>query len=1067
MAAATDFTIREVRSGDPEDAAQLADLWNAVNHLWPGGLTQGYPMTAERMGEQLRSQGQIFALVAEVEGTIIGFLGVAPVQGRDDVAHGTTLAVRPEWLGKGCGKALLLAVLDRVTEMGYRQYRGTTWSGNLRAIPLYKKIGDFWEPGNGTYVRLRNFIPTALKLPAAQGFFSRHGWYGSLRRELAIAPDEIRWHGIRVYPYVFEAGDDLFTMVIDRQAEAPAAVETNDFYAACYLGREEVICGLPHILTWEIVNKAGDGRPLKVELIAEGPPGIEVKVAESFEVADSLRLERPFILKPDFRPAMSGSPQLAVRSTLRLDGVPVELAMGMRAAQPLEIDVQGLETTPGKPDEEVVVRLHNRLRTAVAGEVSFEPHPGLAFDRLSAPFAVPASAWGSCRFRLTAGEGAHTTRVRAVCPPEENPALGLDAPLETRAKPVTFHSVPLDHVYAWEDEAAEQVRIEAPAFWVQVHLWGGTLSLHERLSGQQVFAQRATILGTAADDPVAKYQYRIDSADGRVRLTLEMPSDTIPGMIVERTLTVGAGAFLRLDHRLQNTTGVEQRPRLLCLGEMGLHRGVTVPLAGGVVHEIVEGLGDFPLPRERDLPKEPAAYGEGWSAREEHGLVTGIVWKSCSEIDGASVRLDLPAVAPGAFVDADPLYLVVARGDWEIVRGLWQRLWQPGGGSEEHRPTAHPVLSAGFEPGPLLVAAERVEAPFTVWNRRLKSFQGRWALHAEGFQCEPAQGELAAVDLESPASRSIVLACPDLTPRVTPGKVVLTSEATIDERDAAIVVVGDAGREVTVEPVGNGARYEVANGWMSFSVAPGHHGSMVSLQRGERELLVSSFPEPRPYQWMSAWFGGVEPFVQQPGDLQHARDSFTGEPVERRGVRGLTWRGMRLTGEVRNPRMRWLALTVEYLTTGASNLVAMVQRLTNRSGSSQEVTVGFIVFPVVTAATRVHYEVRRPGYRPAGETAERDAVPRQRIPVPPSFRFGDSSWVAMETEGSQLTLVSFSPPGEAGGWLIDRETAGLHTSAPFRLEPGETRERLAWLAVAGNPQQARAYQVLGTVWELP
>src|SRR6185369_6249051 len=84
---------------------------------------------------------------------------------------------------------------------------------------------------------LQNFIPLAVTLPVARPFFERHGWYPSLRREISVAPDEIRWRGVRVYPYHFEAGDDLLLMVIDLQAEAPTAFETNDFYVACSLGR--------------------------------------------------------------------------------------------------------------------------------------------------------------------------------------------------------------------------------------------------------------------------------------------------------------------------------------------------------------------------------------------------------------------------------------------------------------------------------------------------------------------------------------------------------------------------------------------------------------------------------------------------------------------------------------------------------------------------------------------------------------------------------------------------------------------------------------------------------------
>jgi GNAT superfamily N-acetyltransferase len=1062
-----EYTIRDVRRNDPEDAAQIADLWNVSDVNWPGsGLLHGVPMTPERMLQQLQRLDRIFMLAAEVDGQIVGYLDASRVPGRDDVAHGVVVTVRPEWLSKGCAKALFRTLLDRVTQSGFRQFTGKTWSGNLRAIPLYKKMGDFWVPG--TSVRLQNFIPTALTLPIARGFFERHDWYQSFHREIAVAPDDIRWRGIRVYPYRFEAGDELFAMVIDRQAEAPTAIETDEVYVACSLGREEVVCGLPYTLTWEITNKREDGRPLRVELAAEGPPGIDLKVAESFEVTDSLRLERSFVVPPDLEPPRPGLPQHSIRSAFLLGGIPVELRTGFRPAQPIDIEIEGLEPTPDKPDEEVVARLYNRLKATATGEVRFEPGPGLAFDRLAAPFTVPAGSWGSCRFRVTAGEGTHAAFVRAVCQPKQSAGPGPAAPLETRPRRVTFRSVPLDRVYAWEDEENEAVWIETPTLVVAVHLRAGGFTVRERLSGQIVLQQAPLAVGPPFDreDEVPLGEHRIETADGRVRLSVVVRPDAVPGVIAERTLTVGAGPFLRLDHRVHNTTGIEQRPKLRLGGEFHLHRGITLPLADGLLHEIVEGLGDFPLLRGRDLPRSPAAYSEGWTAREEHGLVAGIVWKSCSDIHGGSLQIELPSLPPRSSVEADPLHFVVARGDWQVVRDLWRRLWQPGSAIEEQPPAAHPVLSAGFEPGPLLLTAERTVAPLVVRNRRMHPFAGRWALRVEGFQVEPAEGDLAEVVPESPAIRELALSCGDLTPRVVPGTVVLSSEATVEERDSPVVVAGDSGREVVVEPIDGGERYAVDNGWLSFSVAPGHHGSLVSLRRRDRELLVSSFPEPRPYQWMSTWFGGVEPFLHQPGDVRHARDVFTGGPAERRGARGMVWRGVSLSCQIRSPGLRWLALSVEYLTTGASNLIALVQRLTNRSGAPQEVPVGFIVFPVVTSETWMRYEVRRPDYRRGGSTAERDTLQRRRAPTSTAFRFGDARWVAVDTEGSLLTLVSLRP-GEAGAWLLDRKNAGFQTTSTFRLEPGETRERLAWLVVAGDPRQARDYRVLESLEELP
>lgn len=1048
------YTIRDVLYDDPQEVARLADLWNVLDADWPGGgLLHGAPLTSERMREQLRSRDLIVVLVAELAQELIGYIGVKQMPGRDDVAHGATVMVRPDWQGKGCGKALLLEALDRLTAKGFRQYRRTTWSGNLKAIPLYKKIGDFWKPG--TSVELQNFIPTALTLPIAREFFERHTWHRCLRRDLTPAPDEIRWHGVRVFPYHFEVDDDLFMMVVDLQAEAATAIETNDVYVACYLGCEEIINGLSYTLTWEIVNKADDDRPLQVELAAEGIPSIDRCFARKFEVADSVKLQHPFVVSPGAEPAGAGAPQHAIVSRFLLNGMPVSLQTGFRVGQPIEIDVRGLQPTPAKSGEEVIVRLYNRLKIDVKGEVSFERRPGLAFDRWAEPFVLPATSWGICRFHLTADEGAHATSVRAVCTTGRDPGSGLSTQLETPAQPVTFRSVPIDRTYAWEAEDGGEVTVETPLFWVRINLRGGGFSVYERLSGLQVVQQEPPMIGPpfARQPDAPPCRPLIERLDGRVRVTLAIPSEA--GLLIERTLTAGAGPYLRLEHKVSNPTGATLQPSLRCPGEIHLHREVTVPLAVGLIHETVEGLGDFPLPGDGDLPSDPAAYSEGWSARQEHGLVAGIVWKSCAAIDGVSVRLDLPAITPGSSVDGDPLHWVVARGDWEVVRNLWRRLWQPAGIREEQAPTAYPLLSAGFEPAPLLVAGECTRAWLCVRNRRLKPFAGDWALQVPGLRSEPAGGELSGVTPLCPERREVTVICPDPSPRIAPASLLLRSESTLDERDGPIVIVGDASRGVTVEV---GAKYRVDNSWLSFSVAPGHHGSMVSLQYGGRELLASSFPEPRPYRWMTAWFGGVEPFLDQPGDVRHVRDSFTGEPVEHTGTRGLVWRGVRVTCQVRFPGTRWLVWSAEYLTTGGSNLVALLQRLANPSGATQEISAGFIVFPLMTSATRVHYDVPGRGCQAAAL--------RERAPTHTNFRFGDAPWVAIETEGPLLTLISHPAPGEAGGWL-DLEAAGLHTSSRFFLEPGEIKQRLSWLVLADSPRQAQAYQVLRTIADLP
>jgi hypothetical protein len=96
---------------------------------------------------------------------------------------------------------------------------------------------------------------------------------------------------------------------------------------------------------------------------------------------------------------------------------------------------------------------------------------------------------------------------------------------------------------------------------------------------------------------------------------------------------------------------------------------------------------------------------------------------------------------------------------------------------------------------------------------------------------------------------------------------------------------------------------------------------------------------------------------------------------------------------------------------------------------------------------------------------------RSRAPVDYGFRFDAARWVAFEAAGTALSLIpsrgTNGEVGDAGGWLLNRESAGLHAGTEFHLEPGESREQVTWLAVTDDPRQGAAYAVLGAVGELP
>ena len=53
-------------------------------------------------------------------------------------------------------------------------------------MPLYKKTGFNWVPE--TDVFMRNYLPSALTVPAGKAFFANRDWYECMEREIKVAP---------------------------------------------------------------------------------------------------------------------------------------------------------------------------------------------------------------------------------------------------------------------------------------------------------------------------------------------------------------------------------------------------------------------------------------------------------------------------------------------------------------------------------------------------------------------------------------------------------------------------------------------------------------------------------------------------------------------------------------------------------------------------------------------------------------------------------------------------------------------------------------------------------------
>ena len=183
-----------VRLADPGDAAALARIYG--HHVTHGlGTFEEQPPDAAEMAARVSAVTTLGLpyLVAERDG-ILGFAYVAPFRPRGAYRHTVedSVYVAPGAAGRGVGKALLAAVIDRCEALDLRQMLAVIGdSANAASIGLHAALG-FTHAGrcaavgfkHGQWVdivwmqRALNDGASSLPSPQRDGPRWRPGWGG-------------------------------------------------------------------------------------------------------------------------------------------------------------------------------------------------------------------------------------------------------------------------------------------------------------------------------------------------------------------------------------------------------------------------------------------------------------------------------------------------------------------------------------------------------------------------------------------------------------------------------------------------------------------------------------------------------------------------------------------------------------------------------------------------------------------------------------------------------------------------------------------------------------------------
>jgi hypothetical protein len=174
-------------------------------------------------------------------------------------------------------------------------------------------------------------------------------------------------------------------------------------------------------------------------------------------------------------------------------------------------------------------------------------------------------------------------------------------------------------------------------------------------------------------------------------------------------------------------------------------------------------------------------------------------------------------------------------------------------------------------------------------------------------------------------------------------------------------------------------------------------------------------------------------------------EAFTAEPVDRADACGVRWQGVRLATRPAKRELHDLAIELEYLTVGASNVLKFVYRVRNLRGTEQRVVAGLRLICAL-GSTPERLELRGDGI------AHR--------PTPRGAQYERRGWGALvnATTGRTMLLV-------AEGNFVSLDDMGLDGrclggSDELRLAGHQTLQRVYYLVLADSYDSAGEYLVL-------
>ncbi len=1084
------YTLGKVRDFElnTEDAERLARCFNSFDDSdsWPGGFTHGTPYTAEMIMERYRDFQNIRVLVAYDKDLIVGHCNIAQGELDPEAAYVGLLGVDPVYQGRGYGKALLIESIETAARLGFRRLDLHTWGGNLKAMPLYKRIGFNWVPN--TRVLMESYMPGIISCEMFKDFFDRYYWYDSFKREITQAPDDNKEGKIGIYKYHFQGQNgDALEVIIDREAKGICAFTITldgEVISARVVPEDHIGFIGTGPLTFEFSLNNGTSGGINYSLtltpsdkmLLESNRSINGTISqnESVKLDFNLRIS-PETTQIDRDVVSDEKVSTYVEWRLRINDREIVMHSGVipRDTVSLICPPRLATLTPGQ-SKMINLGLQNNLPDRVSFDVELTAENHVEVD-------ANQSHSLESNERTTIPIEVHARRDERLIPVKIRVFMNQDSErllvasktlnIAVMGLGATLVRETLDNKIAIENNHVRFLMNNSVPFCITDIMYDN-LNIH--LNGLALLPSLGYPFPSEGNEWERKKfdVFLVNNAEFSM-IELKGESEERPGLFLTLRFKVYPNnEVLEVSASLENRGGhAYTNLGMKINGWMDIMSDkLYVPL-----NDRIYCISSVDWNGYRQLPKNPKYYSESWFALcdSDKSPLIGFIWEP-SKIAKVSLmrtwnfptfEYHLPDMDAGSSFEFSLAHIMITQGNWSRVRDVWARLY----GGNLKMPSSS-IIHSDLEVELVRVGSgdhQSELSPVLIDSAQVNDMELRVRVIHESAINGNASIEMPAGVMINGAQR-LNITIPEVSINnefVFPVRI--TAEKGEWFRDGGLLDIRISGRieripfAAVIYDSSVGLRYETSDvegsqimtlesGDFKIAVSPDNVGGLVRYGPvNEPSLFLDTFPKVEPFLWWDQFNSGLTPHLQAFG-VWDWQTGFSKEQWQVQPISIGSWHGFESTLIAKkSPGLNGITLRLRFLLLSGTPLLLSQFIIENTSNMARECAFGFWGVPRINNKAQFITHTIYNGH-------PMTFLPRENqthIPV-----FSDEGWAVLEEHESGTCLGIISTSRDHHNLLLsDFGIKGMicRFSQDRLLDVGESTTCSLYLAVVKEPRSVR------------